>query len=127
MIRRTLILCCLCLLGLAACGSSSDYSSDVPTDSPPYVNRIDPASGQAGDAITIFGFGFSAAAPLNIVLIGGAGSSASAYQLLPNPTATEVESITATVPVGAAVGQGAIAVFVEDNVSNADVLFTVNP
>lgn len=115
------------LLFMASCGSAVDFPSDVPTQTDPLVSRIAPNTGKAGDAIIIFGLGFSASAPENIVIIGGAAVSATAYALVTPATATEVESITATVPAGAAIGVDAIEVLVYQNPSNADVIFTVTP
>lgn len=113
---------------LSACGASSDpYGPDIPTNSPPFVSRVEPNTGRAGDTVTIFGFGFSVAVPANIVIIGGAATSAATYTLLSNITADEIESITAVVPDDAELGEAAIYVQVHDNVSNADVSFTVTP
>lgn len=116
------------VLALVSCGSPSDpYGPDIPTNSPPYVSRIEPNSGRAGDTVTIFGFGFSVAVPENIVIIGGAATSATTYTLLSNITGDEIESLTAVVPNDAQAGEGAIYVQVHENVSNADVSFTVTP
>ena len=113
---------------LTSCGGGDDaYSPDVPTDSPPIVVRVDPSAGRAGDQIQIFGFGFTVSIPENIVIIGGAATSATAYQLLEPPVDDEIEVITCTVPVGAAVGEGPIYVQVHGNQSNSDVSFTVVP
>lgn len=110
----------------SACGSASGVSSDVPSGSLPIVSRVEPAAGSSGDAITVYGVGFSSAAPYNIVIIGGAGVSATSYELLPNPSGDEVEAITTTVPTGALAGEDSVVVMVHENVSNADVMFTVN-
>jgi hypothetical protein len=116
------------LLLIAACGSSSpSFAPDVPTDSPPIVSRVDPNSGGTGSEVTIFGFGFTISVPENIVVIGGVATNATSYRLLSNPTSTEIEAITADVPNNAAAGEGPIYVVVYDNVSNADVSFTVTP
>ena len=118
------------IIALAACGSgdsSFDYSEDVPTNLPPTVARIDPATGPVGTAVTVFGFGFSDAAPDNVLMVGSGSIAATAYTLLPNPTSSEIESISATIPAGAAVGADAILVIVDGNPSNADITFTVTP
>lgn len=128
MLRRTTFIAILCLIA-SGCGisGSSDYPDDVPTQLPPTVSRIDPAAGPAGTAITIFGFGFSEAAPNNTVIIGNTAVSATAYTLLPAPTATEIESLTATVPADAAAGANPVTVVVGENASNSDITFTVTP
>lgn len=119
----------VCLFALAACGSgdSSDFADDVPTQVTPTVSRVAPAAGKVGDTITIFGFGFSDIPPNNIVIIGGANIAATAYNLVPSPTATEIESLTATVPTGAAVGVDSVYLLVNENTSNTDITFTVTP
>ncbi len=110
-----------------SCGSTagSDYDLSVPTQTAPYVNRIDPAAGKAGDAVTVFGFGFSAVAANDIVTIGSSAAGASAYALLDGTTAGEVESLTVTVPAGVTVGTNNVFVTVFDNTSNANVTFAV--
>lgn len=116
------------LLMLSACGSAvPTFADDVPTQTYPVVSRIEPTSGPAGTAIDVYGIGFSAASPSNVVIIGNAGSSATDYQLLPNPTSDEVEVITAEVAVDAAVGQSPVLVLVHENPSNVDVMFDVTP
>lgn len=126
--KRIALIAVLCLW-IAACGSTkgSDYGDDVPTQLPPTVSRVDPATGPVGTVITIFGFGFSMAAPDNIVIIGTTAVSATAYTLLPVPTATEIESLTATVPADAAAGANSVTVLVGENASNSDIIFTVTP
>lgn len=118
-----------CALFLTACGSASedDYADDVPTQSPPTITSVTPASGSAGDAITITGFGFSSAATNNIVIIGGSGVAATNYSLITPPTQNAIESLTAAVPASAATGQSSVVVVVYENASNADIMFTVNP
>jgi len=116
------------MLVLSACGGGDPgYSDDVPTQAPPFVSRVEPTSGPVGTTITIYGFGFSIAAPTNLVVLGGSGSAATSYQLLNNASSIEIESITAVVPNDAAVGSSEVMVVVYDNVSNADVTFTVTP
>lgn len=116
------------LLFMAACGAAkSTYGDDVPTNAPPTVSSVAPATGPAGTVITILGFGFSDVAPNNVVIIGDSAVSASAYDLVNPPTATEVESLTATVPNGIAAGDASVVVLVGDNASNSDVAFTVTP
>lgn len=118
----------IALLTAASCqNSGGGYSPYVPTDSPPVISRVDPNSGAAGDEITIFGFGFTVSVPENIVIVGDAATTATSYRLLSNITADEIEAITATIPTDAQLGEGPIYVTVYENVSNADVSFTVTP
>lgn len=126
---RTFKITGLALIALvSACGGAGgDFGDDVPTGAPPTVSSISPTVGQAGSAITIVGFGFSEIPPNNIVIIGGAAVAASAYNLVDPPTATDIESITALVPAGAAIGADSVVVLVNDNTSNQDVTFTVTP
>jgi len=112
---------------MSSCSSSDGFQPDVPTDSPPVVSRVDPNAGSQGDAITIFGFGFTTSYPENIVIIGGAATSATSYRLLSPITEDEIEAITATVPTDAVQGEGPIYVQVHGNSSNSDVSFTVTP
>ena len=126
MLRRLLILAVLFLA--AACGSSGDsFPDDVPTQLPPIVSRVAPATGPAGTVIQIFGFGFSDVAPNNVVIVGGEGFAADAYALVTPATATEIEVLTATVPAGTPAGVDSVAVVVYENVSNTDITFTVTP
>lgn len=112
-------------LVIAACGSESGISEDVPTDSPPVVSRVEPNSGPVGTEITVYGFGFSMTAPINIVIIGTSSTAATTYNLVEPPTDTEIESITATIPDDAPRGDNSVIVLVYDNSSNADITFTV--
>lgn len=123
---RFLIIVAILATLTAACGSGGGYSSDIPTGTPPIVARVDPTAASIGDEITIFGIGFSSATPKNIVIIGAGSTSATAYNLLADPTGDEVESITATVPIGVTAGSNSIVLVVDGNVSNADVTIDIN-
>ena len=123
--RKILIIACM--LVLAACGSVDPYSPNVVTDLPPTVTRVDPTTGPAGTRIQVFGFGFSVAAPENIVIIGNSAVAAETYDLVVNPTSDEIEVLTATVPNDVELGDASIVVVVGSHTSNADVLFTVTP
>ncbi len=116
----------LAALLTAGCGSGA-FPGDVPSDSPPIVSRIEPNTGAPGEAITLYGVGYSYVPPNNIVIIGGAASTATDYRLLDNPTEGEVEAIDATVPAEAAGGEEGVVVMVGDNVSNSNITFTVTP
>ena len=87
-----------------SCGSSSDFSDDVPTNSPPVVSRLDPTTGPVGTEVTIYGLGFSYVAPTNIITMGTGGAVADSYAILSNPTADEIETLTFAVPAGLAPG-----------------------
>jgi len=116
----------LCI-ALAACGSVVSYGPNVVTQLPPTVTRINPTTGPVGTTIEIFGFGFSVAAPENIVIIGDTGASADSYDLVANPTSDEIEVLTADVPDDTPLGQSSVVVVVGEHTSNADIMFTVTP
>ncbi|MBI2345658.1 MAG: IPT/TIG domain-containing protein [Deltaproteobacteria bacterium] len=111
------------------CGNapSVEFDESVPAQLSPIVTRVAPVAGRAGDTITIFGFGFSAEAQQNIVVVGGSTAIATAYALVDPPAAGELERLTFVVPSGAAVGATTIACNVFEQASNGDVAFTVNP
>lgn len=118
----------LSLVFLSSCGGASlIYDSTVPTQSPPAISRVDPANGNAGDTVTIFGVGFSVVAGNNVISIAGTSAVASAYTLLANPTDGEVESLTVTIPANAVAGESSVFVTVIDNTSNSNLKFTLNP
>ncbi|HPQ80358.1 MAG TPA: IPT/TIG domain-containing protein [bacterium] len=119
----------LILFLFSSCGGSggSDFPDDIPTQTNPIVTRVSPDSGPAGTAVTIFGLGFSTNFPNNVVVIGDTASPATGYNLVEPPLPTEIEAITSTVQDGAALGVNSVVVIVYDNVSNADVTFTVTP
>ena len=117
------------LLVLTGCGSgngATEIDASIATQSPPVVVRVNPTSGHAGDAVTIFGLGFSAQAGSNIVSIGATSTTASSYALVNPPAAGEIESLTFTVPSGAATGANSVFVTVFENTSNTNIQFTVN-
>ena len=125
--KRSIILCALIAASASCGGGGSGYPDDVPTQLPPTVASVEPTSGPVGTTITINGFGYSVAAPNDIVIIGDSAVSAESYALVNPPTATEIESLTATVPAGTPLGANSIVVVVYDNASNGDVTFTVTP
>ncbi|MBI4125246.1 MAG: IPT/TIG domain-containing protein [Deltaproteobacteria bacterium] len=118
------------IIFLLGCGSSATetagFDPSVSIQASPFINRSAPTSGRSGDTITLFGFGFSNEAPNNIVTAGGAAATAASYSLVASPTSSEIESLTFTIPTGAATGAGNLFVTVFENTSNA-VSFTVNP
>lgn len=124
-------LICFLLLGIG-CGSEEDtgtagFDASIATQSSPFINRVSPTSGKAGTTITIFGFGFSNEAANNIITLGGQTTTATQYTLLANPTSTEIESLTFTIPSGATSGANSVFVISFENTSNANIQFTINP
>lgn len=117
----------LLLISLGCSDAPAAFPPDVVTDSPPVISRVSPTSGPVGTQVTIYGFGFSFTAPLNIISVGGAATPATDYQLLDNPAADEIEALTASIPDDSAIGQSPITVTVYDYTSNSDVLFEVTP
>lgn len=122
--------CLLLLFCAAACGSESDpfdFDPSVSTQALPYVNRVEPTSGQAGDTVTIFGFGFSVAPANNTINIGKRSAIAATYALKDPPSTGEIETLTVTIPSGAETGAAPVFVTVFDWTSNSDIQLTVNP
>lgn len=114
-------------LGCGGAVSVSDFDASISTQSLPFVKRVSPAGGQAGDTVTLFGFGFSSAPANNIIHIGGTTATATNYALVNPPADGEIESLTFTLPAGATAAAANISVTVFDFTSNTDVQFTVNP
>ena len=114
-----------------ACGSGTDQidpvDSSVATQTGPIILSLNPTSGKVGSTVTINGFGFSAAAPVNIVTVGGKATSAATYSLLNPPVNGAIEALTFQVPANAATGASGIFVTVFDLTSNANVQFIVDP
>ena len=115
---------------LLGCGSAATetagFDASVSVQANPFINRVTPTSGRAGETITLLGFGFSNGAPNNVVTVGGAAATANGYALVASPTSSEIESLTFTIPIGAATGASNLFVTVFDNASNS-VSFTVSP
>jgi len=124
--RRYFVVVLFCLCCLSCGGADEPFDPTVSTQAYPYINRINPVAATAGDAVNIFGFGYSAAAELNVVIINGVEALATNYTLLAAPTSTEIERLTFTVPAGIAAGTYDIYVFVLGNVSNTNVQITIN-
>lgn len=115
------------VLLIAGCGASSHtFAPSISTQTYPVITRIAPAVGTAGDTITVFGSGFSSAAPLNVVIINGAETLANAYSLVAAPVGDEIESLTFIVPTGITAGTYGIYLDVLNNVSNTDITITIN-
>lgn len=115
------------LAALACGGADETISQNVVTDVEPLISAVAPGAGQVGDAIQLFGIGFSVAPPENVVTVGGTAAFAATYALNPGGGADAVEVLTFTVPAGAAVGTGPIFVTVDNFTSNTNLTFTVNP
>lgn len=117
------------LLFITACGSAEEISFDptISTQAPPFVARVSPTSGKAGDTVTLFGFGFSNAVAANVITLGGAPAKAATYALVDPAVGAEIEKITFIVPSGATAGATTVFVTVLNETSNSDVSFTVNP
>ncbi|PIR25299.1 MAG: hypothetical protein COX62_00605 [Deltaproteobacteria bacterium CG_4_10_14_0_2_um_filter_43_8] len=115
-------------LFLSHCGSgSSEFDADISTESFPIVSRIDPENASIGDTITIYGLGFSLVPSNNVVVIGEISATAESYSLVDPAVGTEVEALTVTVPADASVGENSVTVLVGSNLSNSDILLTVDP
>lgn len=113
---------------LTCCGSgASSFESDVPTDTPPTITRIDPATGTSGQTVTIFGFGFSLVPQNNAILIGDTSVTAETYALVDPSLPDEIEQLTFVVPDGMSIGDHSITLVVGEYTSNSDILFSVTP
>lgn len=123
----------LLLIGmLVGCGSAADdrvepFDASIATQVAPVVTRINPASGRAGDIITIFGVGFSVIPEDNIVLLTNAAALALSYNAVAAAREGEVEQLTFAIPTNATTGITSVLVNVYDNSSNSDITLTVNP
>lgn len=131
----------LLLLITTACGSVdlgdsalSGVNSSVSTGiAPPVISTVSPAAASIAGAtvVTLSGYGFSSVAASNIITIGtgttSAATSATAYGLVAPATATDIETLTFTLPTGTPVGVQNIFVTVFNNVSNANLSLTVTP
>lgn len=110
-----------------ACGNGLNFDTTIAIGTEPYIHRVDPANGKAGDAVTIYGYGFSSEAASNIISFGSSSVTALGYSLAANPLEGEVEALTATIPAGVSAGDVTIYVTVFENTSNANITFTINP
>jgi len=123
------VVSCLVLLSFfmfQACGDGLNFDTTVATGTDPYVHRVDPANGKAGDAVTVYGYGFSSEAASNIISFGSSSVTALGYALA-NPAEGEIEALTATIPAGVSAGDVTVFVTVFENTSNANITFTINP
>ena len=124
-LRNIIIL--LFLLCFSCGGESLQFDVTIPSQTEPYIHRVDPSNGQPGDTVIVYGFGFSIITSNNIVSFGDTSITASAYSLLADPSDGEIELLTIEVPSGVSVGSSAIYITVFENTSNADISFTINP
>lgn len=116
---------------LVSCGVESSSGGPAVSSSQPVLMAAVPDSGSASGAATIVlqGIGFSPVPPENIVLVGNVTVVGEAYQLIPSgelPANGAVETLTFTVPSGAAPGTGSLLVIVGNSPSNG-IDFTVLP
>ncbi|PIU55270.1 MAG: hypothetical protein COS89_07825 [Deltaproteobacteria bacterium CG07_land_8_20_14_0_80_38_7] len=123
--KKIILLLIVISVFFSSCGGGGGYSPDVITDSPPTVLRVDPAACPVNTEVTVFGFGFSVAAPDNIIVIGAETIISTSYSFLTNPTNGELESLTFTIPDGMAAGTYSVIVLVDGNPSNSDITFEV--
>lgn len=136
-IARHLMILALLALTITSCGSAtgSDNATDpsVVTGLPPVISTITPAvaSLAAGTVVTISGFGYSISAPNDVITVtngtASASVSASSYALAAAPTATDIESLTFTIPPTAPLGVLNVFVTVFNNSSNNNLTLTVVP
>lgn len=114
-------------VALISCGGSgAPFNSTVPTQAPPYINRIDPTTVNPGDTVTIFGFGYSIVPGYNIVTFGDVSTVSEGYSILAVPTSDEIESITVVVPANVPAGAQTAYVSVLGNTSNTNMSVNVN-
>lgn len=108
--------------------ASITFDPCVVTGLPPVISTITPAAASiaGGTVVTISGYGYCTAAPSNVITIGTAAVSASTYGLVAAATATDVESLTFTLPATTPVGAQTVFVTVVGNTSNT-VTLTVTP
>lgn len=124
---RTISLLAAVLLMASCGGSSNDIQEDVASGSPPLVTSLSPTSGPVGTEVTVTGIGYSYIPPNNTIMIGSESTVATAHDFLTNPTSSEFETVTFTVPDTTPLGADSVVVIVGDYASNTDVLFTVTP
>lgn len=124
-----------CVLWLSACGSSdtAQFDASIATGLPPVISTVTPTPAAIGATLTVTGYGFSIAAPFNVLTItNGVTSSsvsASTYSLVPTATAsaTAIEQLTFTIPASTPIGANTVFLFVVGNTSNSDITLTVTP
>lgn len=118
--RKLLILIITVTLFTLSCGGRNglDFDASIATQSYPIISRVDPATGTAGDTITIFGFGFSSAGELNTVVLGDNAIVAQNYALLDPPVDDEIEQIDFVIPTGLTADTVDLSLLVLENVSN---------
>lgn len=109
--------------------ASITFDPCVVTSLPPVISTITPAAASiaAGTVVTISGFGYCNAAPMNVITVGTAAASATTYGLVAAPTATDIESLTFTLPATTPVGVQTVFVTVVGNTSNTNMTLTVTP
>lgn len=126
--KKIIIFAAIALL-FCSCGTTTDgegFDPTVTSQVEPYITRIAPAAGTAGDTITIFGIGFSNALAFNVIIINGEEIFANGHTFLNPPSGDEFESLTFTIPAGMTLGVHSVFLDVLDNPSNTNVTITIN-
>lgn len=112
----------------AGCGSSSDVlSPTILSQSPPLLKAVDPVTAGPGDQVTLYGIGFSAAAPENVVILGDATATADSYAINDPVTHDSSEKLIFTVPANAPTGEQTISLLIFGEISNANFTITITP
>ncbi len=108
--------------------SSPSYDACVVTGLPPTISTITPttASISAATVVTISGYGYCFNFPSDVITIGTSATVATSYALVAAPTASDIESLTFTLPAGTPLGSQSVYVTVMGNTSNSTTL-TVTP
>ena len=118
MVRSVLNLLALVLI-LTSCGSS-DFSPQIIEQ--PFINFVSPNPAAPGDTVEIHGFGFSPAAPTNIVILGDTALVAASFNFSTTPTSQDLETLGLIIPSDFTPGTYALTLMVEDQFSNTVTL-----
>ena len=127
LIKILLLFVCLAPT-LISCGSDlPQLSATIPTQTPPVIQRLDPATLARGATLSVFGFGYSIVPEENIVTIGARSQVAESYDVVANGANGEAEVLTLTLPQDLPIGDQTVFVIVQGRTSNADLTVTVQP
>ena len=127
MLQQLLFLALFPLLFTSCGGGGPQFSDNVPTQSIPIVERLDPTTLSRGDTLSIFGFGYSFVPAENVITIGSASAVAESYTLINDPNPGEIEEITVTVPNTTPIGENTVFIIIGENASNSNLTITVQP
>ncbi|MBI2335622.1 MAG: hypothetical protein HYU97_02530 [Deltaproteobacteria bacterium] len=111
------------VLILANCGSS-ELSPQVIEQ--PFINFVSPNPASLGDTVEIHGFGFSPAAPTNIIILGDTALVAASFNFSTTPTSQDLETLGLVIPPDFTPGTYALTLVVEDEISNT-ISLTISP